>query len=804
MSSETLSNPYVNREISWLRFNERVLEEAEDERLPLFERLRFLSIFGSNLDEFFMVRVGGLQDAMEVAPDEIDKKSRMTVTEQLQAIYGEVHKLMPRAERCYSDLVVMMGANKIFQVDLDAPTPYQVTTMQQYFRKAVMPYLSPQIVDKHHPFPFLDNKEKYVGLEFATDSGKLQLAVIPVLNRNFPRYIVFPNEKGDGYNYATTANLVCYFADALFKGKKIRDKFLFRVTRNGDLRFDEASFDEEVDWRDQMEKIIKKRRLSSVVRLQMSKAVSPQVQRYLLKKLNADARTIIVTPHMPLSLNFIYGLLGEIENQYPNLNYGPMQPLMPECIKAGDSIMHHLDTNGDLFLCYPYHSMKPFLDLLDEAAVDPEVRSIRITLYRIASGSKVAQALAKAAENGKDVMVLVELKARFDEEHNIKWSKRLEEAGCQVIYGFDNYKVHSKLCVITRSTENSLKYITQIGTGNYNEKTARQYTDFSLITPNPDIAREALDVFEALSMGSFIEKSHYLLVAPLQMLNRFIDLIDEQIALARANRGGRIIAKFNGLSHKGIIDKLIEASQAGVKITLYVRGICCLSAGIPGLTDNIIIKSMVGRFLEHPRFFIFGEGEDERIFIGSADWMTRNLNYRVEVAAQIFDPKICTTIHQIADILAADNMLARVMQPDGTYKRLCPGDGEPEVDSQTEQYLMFKYRKEACDCLEREHIAKNPTTIPKRPMDEEYEPYEYGEESEHLSAVAAEQPSSVHAVADVQNQEAPEARIDGQNRHEAEQQPEINDNLPAIQPVTMVQMPKGFWQRLKFVLFGHI
>jgi polyphosphate kinase len=801
MSLETRNTPYVNREISWLRFNERVLEEAEDERLPLFERLRFLSIFGSNLDEFFMVRVGGLQDAMEVTPDQIDKKSRMTVSEQLQAIYGEVHNLMPRAERCYMSLMELFGEHKIYQVNTAEPTAYQVDIMKKYFHNAVMPYLSPQIVDKHHPFPFLDNKEKYVGLEFATDSNKLQLAVIPVLNKNFPRYFVFPNEKGDGYNFATTANLVCYFADELFTGKKINDKFLFRVTRNGDLRFDEASFDEEVDWRDQMEKIIKKRRLSSVVRLQMSKAVSPQVQRYLLKKLNADARTIIVTPHMPLSLNFIYGFLGEIESQYPDLNYGPMPPQMPAHVNPGDSVIRYIDKHGDLFLCYPYHSMKPFLDMLDEAAVDPEVTSIRITLYRIASGSKVAQALAKAAENGKDVMVLVELKARFDEEHNIKWSKRLEEAGCQVIYGFDNYKVHSKLCVITRSTAQGLKYITQIGTGNYNEKTARQYTDFSLITSNADIAKEALDVFETLSMGSFVEKSHYLLVAPLQMLTRFIDLIDEQIALAKSGQGGRIIAKFNGLSHKGIIDKLVEASQAGVKITLYVRGICCLRAGVPGYTDNITIKSMVGRFLEHPRFFIFGQGQDEKIYIGSADWMTRNLNYRVEVAVQILDPAIQATIHQIADILAADNMLARLMQPDGTYQRLYPGDGDPEIDSQTEQYRLFKQRKEESLAEQEEQSRKNPTVLPRTPMDEEHEPYEYGQDSDQP---VQSQPVQQEA-AGAQKTEAPEvqeAPASAGTQPAADQEPK--QPLPVPQPVTMVQQPKGFWQRLKFVLFGHI
>ena len=620
MSLEKNSNPYVNRELSWLRFNERVLEEAEDSRLPLFERMRFISIFGSNLDEFFMVRVGGLSDAVAITPDSIDKKSKMTAAEQLDMVYNEVRSMMPRVEKCYVNLMRQLRQHGIYQISPENVTEYQERVLERYFSEAVKPYLSPQIIDSHHPFPYLSNKEQYLCLVLEGDEKKPNVAVVPIMNNNFPRYFIFPDESGRGFCFITSANLFYYFADKLLQKSKINDKFIFRLTRNGDLRVDEALYDEELDWRDQMEKLIKTRKHSSVVRVQFSKEVSPEILRYLLKRVKAKNKSVIVTEQLPLSLNFIFGLFGDLSDEFPTLNYENVQPIMPACISPGDSIIRHLDkSGGDILLAYPYHSMKTFLDLLDEAAVDPTVTSIHITLYRIASGSKVAQALAKAAENGKNVMVLVELKARFDEEHNIIWSKRLEEAGCQVIYGFDQYKVHSKLCVITRNVNGAVKHIVQIGTGNYNEKTARQYSDFSLITTNKDIAAEAVNVFETLSLGQFVEDSKYLLVAPLEMKHRFLALIDDEIEAANNGEPARVVAKMNGLSDKDIIDKLIEASQAGVKITMYIRGICCMRAGVPGLTENITIKSMVGRFLEHPRVFLFGYGEREHLYIGSAD-----------------------------------------------------------------------------------------------------------------------------------------------------------------------------------------
>ncbi|MEE0229880.1 MAG: polyphosphate kinase 1 [Peptococcaceae bacterium] len=768
MSLEKNSNPYVNRELSWLRFNERVLEEAEDSRLPLFERMRFISIFGSNLDEFFMVRVGGLSDAVAITPDSIDKKSQMTAAEQLDMVYSEVRNIMPRVEKCYVNLMRQLRQHGIYQISPANVTEYQERMLERYFSEAVKPYLSPQVIDSHHPFPYLSNKEQYLCLILEGDEKKPNVAVVPIMNNNFPRYYIFPDESGRGFCFITSANLVYYFADKLLPKSKITDKFLFRLTRNGDLRVDEALYDEELDWRDQMEKLIKTRKHSSVVRVQLSKEISPEILRYLLKRVKAKNKSVIVTEQLPLSLNFIFGLFGDLAAEFPTLNYENVQSLMPACISPGDSIIRHLDrSGGDILLAYPYHSMKTFLDLLDEAAVDPTVTSIHITLYRIASGSKVAQALAKAAENGKNVMVLVELKARFDEEHNIIWSKRLEEAGCQVIYGFDQYKVHSKLCVITRNVNGAVKHIVQIGTGNYNEKTARQYSDYSLITTNTDIAHEAVNVFETLSLGQFVEDSKYLLVAPLQMKHRFIELIDTEIEAANNGYPARVVAKMNGLSDKDIIDKLIEASQAGVKITMYIRGICCMRAGVPGLTENITIKSMVGRFLEHPRVFLFGYGEREHLYIGSADWMTRNLNYRVEVAVEILDKEVKQTIFDVLDIISKDNMLARVQQPDGTYKRVYPQEGEKKIDSQREQYEMFKRLRIETSCIE--HETRSRTVI-----EDENVPEEIVKQAA-VSRVKnwAEQPVT-KASATVQPSVRQEERRE----------------------------PKTFMQRLKYVLFG--
>lgn len=693
MSSEIPTSLFVNRELSWLGFNERVLEAAEDDRLPLFERLRFVSIYGSNLDEFFMVRVGGLTDALMLGVEEIDGKSGMSIEEQLTSVYNKVRHLLPRLERCYRSIIDQLADYDIREVNMDKLTPYDEDYLTRFFENNVAPFLSPQIIDSHHPFPYFSNKEQFVGIALKTNKKRpFDFGVIPVSYQNYRRYHIYPNETKTGYNYVLMAPLIMHFADKLFKRGDIQERFVFRITRNGDLKVDEALYDQDIDWRQQMEQLLNKRKRSQAVRLQLSQHISTELQGYLMQKLEIEPRAVMIAEYVPASLSHVYGLCGELADHYPELNYDPMPPIMPPGIQPGDSIIKKLDERGDIFLAYPYHSMKSFLDLLDEAAVDPDVTSIKITLYRIASGSKVAQALIKAAENGKSVMVLVELKARFDEEHNIVWSKRLEEAGCSVLYGMENYKVHSKICLITRRNGRNVQYITQIGTGNYNEKTARQYTDFCLITQNQQIGEEVSRVFQTLQLGAFVDSSQYLLVAPLQMKSRFLDFIDEEIAAAKAGKPARIILKLNGLSHKDMIDALIRASQAGVDITLYVRGICCLRPGVEGYTENITVKSMVGRFLEHPRIYLFGYGDREKIFIGSADWMTRNLLYRVEVAVQILEPKVRQIIMDVLGILAEDNVLTRIALPDGSYKRLYPGLEERAIDSQYEQYAYFKQR----------------------------------------------------------------------------------------------------------------
>lgn len=711
MSLQIPERLYVNRELSWIDFNVRVLESAEDSRIPLFERIRFLSIWGSNLDEFFMIRVGGLYDTLAINPKQGDSKLGMTIEEQLEAIYKRLDDLTPRVEACYKDLVSLLKKEGIRQVDLSALSEVESQLLEDYFLKNIKPFLSPQIIDRHHPFPYLSNKEQFVGLRLSPEGKRMEFGVVPVASQLFPRYVVFPEEGKKGYWYIIVEPLINHFAEKLFKKKDVQEKFIFRITRNGDLNIEEALYDEDIDWRSQVEEVLNRRKRSHAVRLQISKNLSPEMLDYMMTKLELRQDAVYVTERLPLSLNYIYPLLGVLEEHFPDFNYTPMTSLMPPGIQAGDSIMEYLDNQGDIFLYYPFHSMKTFIDLLDEAAVDKKVASIKITLYRLASNSKVAQALIKAAENGKQVVVLVELKARFDEEHNVAWSKRLEEAGCTVLYGMENYKVHSKLCVITRKNDNGVEYITQVGTGNYNEKTARLYTDCSLITKNQDIGQEAIKVFDHLQMGSFVEKSHYLLVAPLQMVSRILDLMDKEIAVAKSGQPAQITIKANGLSYKPVIDKLIEASQAGVKIKLYIRGICCLKAGVPGFTDHVTVKSMVGRFLEHPRIYHFGYGDREKLYISSADMMTRNLAYRVEVGVEILDPEIKNILLNCIELFARDNMLARVMEPNGTYHRLYPGEGEEAIDSQMALYdYLYKLSQEA---MVEEDVRAYPVSKPK-------------------------------------------------------------------------------------------
>lgn len=684
--SQERNDIFVNREISWLKFNERVLEEAEDQRVPLAERLKFIAIFCSNLDEFFMIRVGTLFDGLLIDKHQTDSKTDMTIAEQLNEIFTMTKAFSPRLSCAHSDIMEQLKSYGVKEVDFKAMDSYEEFMVTKHFQDEIFPLLSPQIVDKQHPFPFFRSGELHVGVQIATGSEQVQVGIVPVSNQ-FNRLYTFKEHGSDVIHMALVEDIILNFAEYIFKKNKVQSKFIFRVTRNGDINPEEAH-DQDVDWRDEMEKLLRKRKKSIAVRLQLSCEIKPNLLNYLCKKLHLNEQEVVIES-LPLDLSYVYGLSDRIEKSYPHLFYQPFPPLLPAGIVAGESMVKYIVNNGDLLLAYPFHSMKPFLDLLDESAVDPDVMCIKITLYRVATGSKVVSALMKAAENGKDVLVLVELRARFDEQNNIDWSKQLEDAGCSVIYGVDNYKVHSKLMVITRKKNGKLSYITQIGTGNYNEKTSKIYTDLSLITTNMEIGLEALAFFKSISLGEFIETANHLLVAPKQLKAPLIAMIDQEIALAKQGQVAEIVIKINSFSDKELIDKLLEASQAGVRIKLFVRGICCFKAGVAGVSDNIIIKSIVGRFLEHSRIYVFGVGPRQKIYIGSADWMTRNTQFRVEVAVEILDKRVQETILYLLEILDYDNVKARIMDDQGNYKHIPMKQFEQSIDSQILLYEHF-------------------------------------------------------------------------------------------------------------------
>lgn len=685
------SNIYVNREISWLKFNERVLEEAEDQRVPLMERLKFVAIYDSNLDEFMMIRVGSLFDNLLISKDYRDAKTGMTSNDQLDGIFRQTKILSGRLNSAYTDIIEQLKVKNVVQVDCEQMDMYDSAVIAKYFHDEIQPLISPQIIDKQHPFPFFRNEELYVGLHFVEEHHQVQFGVVPV-SCCFARMFIFPSSDGEGLRFALVEDIISHFSDKIFKKYKIESRFVMRVTRNGDVNMNEGLYDQEIDWRDEMERLLKKRKKSAAVRLQISTALKPDLLSYLCKRLEITEREVIIES-LPLDLSFVYELAAKVEHTHPELFFDPLPPVLPAGLVAGQSMIQEIERRGDMLLAFPFHNIKPFLDLLDEAAVDPTVISIKMTLYRVASASKIISALIKAAENGKDVLVMVELRARFDEQNNIDWSKQLEEAGCTVIYGVEDYKVHSKLMVITRKDKGRLCYITQVGTGNYNEKTAKMYTDLSLLTTNEGIAMDSLNVFQNLLLGSFVEHAQYLLVAPKQLRVRIMELIDEEIHYAQNGQEARIVVKINSISDKEMIDKLLEASQAGVQITMFVRGICCFRAGVPGFSENIVIKSIVGRFLEHSRIYVFGTGAREKIYIGSADWMTRNTIYRVEVAVEILSQPIKEKLLYMLKIMDSDNVKARQMDSEGTYHRVPRKANEPLIDSQRILYNYFAQEK---------------------------------------------------------------------------------------------------------------
>ena len=652
---------YMNRELSWLKFNERVLEEAENPENPLCERLTFASIYQSNLDEFYMVRVGSLVDQMLLAKDIRENKTNMTPEEQLDAILARTKKLNRKRDAVYEEIMEKLEQYGIHMLNFHKIEKEDRNYLDRYFEAEVAPVISPSIVGKRQPFPFLRNKEIYAVVVLETKKGKEKLGIIPCSSAGIQRLIPVPGKTG---TYMLSEELILHFVSKIFKGYHIKAKSLLRITRNADIDAD-ALYDEDLDYREFMVELIKARKKLAPIRLELSREMDGDVVETLCEYLEVD-KNYVFRGDIPLDLSFVFQIQDGLRKR-TELFYEKRIPQKSPLFNSHEPILDQI-AKKDRFLSYPYESIKPFLTMLHEAANDEDVVSIKMTLYRVAKQSKVVEALIEAAENGKEVFVLVELKARFDEENNIGWSRLLEDAGCHVIYGLDGYKVHSKLCQIMKKKDGNVEYYTQIGTGNYNEKTARLYTDLSLMTADPKIGMEAARVFQALAMGETVEDMEYLLVAPRCLQNKVLAMIDEEIEHAKAGEPAYIGLKMNSLTDKRIMSKLVEASCAGVHIDMVIRGICCLIPGVKGQTENIHIISIVGRFLEHSRIYIFGTQERARIYISSADFMTRNTLRRVEVAAPIEDPDIRMQIQEMFVTMLSDNRKARSMNNKGIYK----------------------------------------------------------------------------------------------------------------------------------------
>ena len=658
---------YENRELSWLKFNERVLEEAEDTSVPLCERMTFLSIFQSNLDEFFMVRVGSLEDQKLLSQKLRENKTNMTAGEQIEAILKRVAELNERKDAIYASIMKEVGEKGVHLTDFKALAKSESKYLEEYFMKEIVPLLSVMIVGRKQPFPFLKGQEIYALAVLGTRNGKKKIGIIPCSSSVFPRLIRIPT-KDD--TYMLVEELILHFLPKVYKGYKVLEKSVIRVTRNADIDAD-ALYDEDLDYREFMADLMKQRKKLSPVRLDMSREMDQAVIEALCRYLEITPDRVFKS-EAPLDLSFIFQI-QDLLRKNSELFYEKRVPQKSPDFRENESILDQI-REEDKLLSYPYESIRPFLKMLTEAAEDESVISIKMTLYRLAKQSKVVEALCEAAENGKEVVVLVELRARFDEENNIRWSRMLEQAGCQIIYGLEGYKVHSKLCLITRRSEKGIEYITQIGTGNYNEKTARLYTDLCLMTVNEQIGMEAARVFQALTKGEIIEEVDHLMVAPKCLQSKVIALIDEEIRHKKQGEDAYIGLKLNSLTDKRIIDKLVEASKAGVRVDMIIRGICCMVPGIKGETENVHIISIVGRFLEHSRIYIFGCGERTKYYIGSADFMTRNTVKRVEVAAPVYSEKIKKRIRGLFDLMLSDNKKARTEDYHGKYSMIkCEG-----------------------------------------------------------------------------------------------------------------------------------
>ena len=669
-----MQNYTQNRELSWLKFNQRVLEEAKDSSVPLLERMKFVSIFTSNLDEFFMIRVGSLYDMSLTDNSTIDSRSGMNPKEQLDAIFAAVAPLYKERDKTYSEIKKLLNPYGVCGLSIKELEQQEKKYVKKYFKDQILPILSPQIVDANHPFPHLLNKELYV-IASLKQNGTSMIGIVPV--PQFVSDILYL--PGHDIRYISMEKVIMEYLDVVFDKYEVSNKNYICVTRNADVSPDDEALEINDDFRLLMQETLHKRRRMAVVRMETAEPLDKELEKYFCDKFKITPAQIYRTK-MPMKLDYIFSIMDKVPASLKrSLIDEPFTPQPSRYLTDGKVIPQV--KKKDILLSYPYESMDPFLRMIKEAAYDPTVLTIRITIYRLAKKARLVEYLCAAAENGKEVTVLIELRARFDEQNNIDWSERLEEAGCRVIYGFEGYKVHSKICLITYRNRNNIEYITQVGTGNYNEKTATMYTDVSLITADKGIGEDAAVFFKNMSIGNLNGSYQHIIVSPTSLKPKVLSLMDEEI---KKGTNGRIIMKMNSVTDVDFIQKVSEASNAGVKVDLIVRGICCILPGVKGYTENLRVTSIVGRYLEHPRIFLFGTGADQKIYIGSADMMTRNTEKRVEVACPVYDETIRKQLTHMLKIMLADNVKARELKSDGKY--YMKEKGTSKVNSQ--EYFM--------------------------------------------------------------------------------------------------------------------
>lgn len=675
-----------NRELSWLRFDDRVLEEAIDENVPLYERLKFIAIYASNLDEFYRVRVGSLCEMASVDTNGFDNKSFMTPSQQLDKIFVATKQLNQKADKIFATVEKQLKTYGIERKKVKSLNQKDKTYVKTYFDNQISPFLSPQIINVRHPFPHLLNKALYVGI-ILTRKKKKVFGIIPVPS-NLPKIVYIPNKSK--IRYVMTEDIIATYADKIFDGYEVENTAILSVTRSADISLDDERLDLGEDFLEHAREVLLKRQRLAPVRLEIEGNIDSTMMKYATEQFKITSKQIFIYKS-PINKSYIFSLGSKFnEEQKNSLMYPPFEPSHICCVPENASVMDYV-VNNDVMLQYPYQSFDIFLKFIKEAVTDEKVFAIKITLYRVGSHrAQLMNYLSMAAKMGKDVTVLMELRARFDEENNINWAEFLQDAGCKVIYGMEGYKVHSKICLVMKQDKTGIKYFTQIGTGNYNASTSSLYTDISLITSNEDIGKDAVEFFQNMGIDNLYGEYKNLLVAPVSLKNTLLDLIKEEIEKAKAGEETSIFLKMNSLTDRQLIDALKEASQAGVKIKMIIRGICCILPGIEGKTDNIEVISVVGRFLEHSRIFCFGTGENMKMYIASADWMTRNTENRVEIAAPIYDQKIKNSIYDTLRIMWKDNLKARILCSDGTYKKPEIKEGDELIDCQN--YLRHEYK----------------------------------------------------------------------------------------------------------------